>query len=201
MPSDNTHCRTGLTLVETLVSLAIIGILVAILIPAIQATREAARKTQCQGNIRQTAIALHNFHTAKDSLPSQYNETSLAYPLNEWDLFHMHSWRAVLLPYIEQSALHDSVDWKTLATDPENDSIATTVVSTFVCPSGPSASSNTGSSARHDRSKASVAFYWQRLSSGHSRRLAQEAGGFECAGLLRFSFCYDFSWPSTGYRP
>ena len=61
MPSDNTHCRTGLTLVETLVSLAIIGILVAILIPAIQATREAARKTQCQGNIRQTALALHSF--------------------------------------------------------------------------------------------------------------------------------------------
>ena len=149
MPSDNTHCRTGLTLVETLVSLAIIGILVAILIPAIQATREAARKTQCQGNIRQTALALHSFHTAKDSLPSPYNETSLASLLNEWDLFHMHSWRAVLLPYLEQSALHDSIDWKTLATDPENDSIATTVVSTFVCPSGPSASSNTGLSLIH----------------------------------------------------
>lgn len=150
MRMDDHSNRSGLTLIETLVSITIVGILAAILLPAVQAVRESARKTQCQNNLKQTALGLHALHTSKNSLPSHYNGTSLRYPLEEWDLFHMHSWRAALLPYLEQSALHDSIDWHHLATDPENESVATTVVSPYTCPSGASPSANVGWGWRHD---------------------------------------------------
>jgi len=134
----------GLTLVELLVVIAIIGLLIAILLPAVQAAREAARKTHCQNNLKQTALALHAFHNANNNLPSHYNGTSLPYPLKQWNQFHMHSWRAALLPYLEQSALHDSIDWQALATGRENESVATTVVSPYICPSGASSSTSMG---------------------------------------------------------
>src|SRR5262245_36465721 len=120
--------HVGLTLVETLVVIAIVGVLVALLLPAIQAARESARKSHCQSNLRQTALALQAFHNANSSLPSHYNGTSLSYPLDTWDQYHLHSWRAALLPYVEQSALHDSIDWRALATDRVNESAAATVV-------------------------------------------------------------------------
>lgn len=132
----------GLTLIETVVSIAIVGILVAILLPAIQAARESARKAQCQNNLKQTALALQAFHDANNNLPSHYNGTSLSYPLKPWDLLYLHSWRAALLPYLEQSALHDSIDWHALATDRVNESVATTVVSPYICPSGASPSAS-----------------------------------------------------------
>ncbi len=150
MLRNQRYIHGGLTLIETLVSIAIVGILVAILIPAVQAARESARKTHCQNNLKQTALALHAFHNANNNLPSPYNGTSLPYPLKEPDLFHMHSWRAVLLPYLEQSALHDSIDWHSLATDRENESVATTVVSPYICPSGKSPSASMGRGLRHE---------------------------------------------------
>ncbi|TWU17602.1 DUF1559 domain-containing protein [Bythopirellula polymerisocia] len=140
----------GLTLVELLVVIAIIGLLIALLLPAVQAAREAARKTHCQNNLKQTALALHAFHNANNNLPSPYNGTSLLYPIEEPDLFHMHSWRAALLPYVEQSALHNSIDWHALATDQVNESVATTVVSPYICPSGASPSESMGWGMRHE---------------------------------------------------
>lgn len=142
MRIDDHSNRRGLTIIETLVSVAIVSILVAILIPAVQAVREAARRTKCKNNLRQTALALHTFHTSKNHLPSHYNGTSLTYPRKETELFHMHSWRAALLPYIEQSALRDSIDWDSTATARKNQLVANTVVSTYICPSGASPSSS-----------------------------------------------------------
>lgn len=144
-----TKSRYGITLLELVVGLGIIGVLAAILLPAIQSARESARRTQCQNNMKQTSLAALAFHGSSGTLPSLYNGTSLSYPLTEWDLFHMHSWRVVLLPYIEQQALHDSVAWQSLATEPENKSVATTVVSTYICPSGVSPSANLGWALRH----------------------------------------------------
>lgn len=138
MLRDQRSIQGGLTLIETVVSIAIVGILVALLLPAIQAARESARKTQCQNNLKQTAFALQTFHDANNNLPSHYNGTSLSYPLNGWDQYHLHSWRAALLPYLEQSALHDSIDRHALATDRVNEPAATTVVPPYICPSGAS---------------------------------------------------------------
>lgn len=147
----------GLTLIETLVSIAIIGILVAMLIPAVQAIRAAARTKFCQNNLRQIALALHAFHDSREILPSPYNGTSLSTPLKEWDLFHMHSWRVALLPHIEQAAIHDLVDWDALATDQENDSVATTIVSSYICPSGPTPPEAMGRAWRYNFENQEVA--------------------------------------------
>ena len=136
MLRNQRYIHGGFTLIETLVSIAIVGILVAILVPAIQAARESARKAQCQNNLKQTALALQAFHDANNNLPSHYNGTTLPYPLRERDLFHMHSWRVPLLPNFEQSALKDRTNWNALATAAENAPVAQTVVSTFICPSG-----------------------------------------------------------------
>jgi prepilin-type N-terminal cleavage/methylation domain-containing protein len=89
----------GFTLVELLVVIAVIGVLVALLLPAVQGAREAARRSQCQSNLRQLGLALHNFHDAKGFFPASHNE-------NYW------SWIAHSLPYLEEGPLQDRLDFK-----------------------------------------------------------------------------------------
>ncbi len=88
----------GFTLVELLVVIAIIGILVALLLPAIQAAREAARRTQCSNNLKQLAIALQNYHDTFKKLP--YGDEGIG---NDWG----SNWRVRILPFCEQSTLYD----------------------------------------------------------------------------------------------
>jgi prepilin-type N-terminal cleavage/methylation domain-containing protein/prepilin-type processing-associated H-X9-DG protein len=148
--------RRGVTLLEMVVVIGIIGILLAIVIPAVQNARESARRTQCQNNQRQVVLAIQSFESAHGSLPSFYNGTSLAYPLKEWDLFHTHSWRVMLLPHLEQSVLRDKIEWKSFATDPINESVAQSVVSVFICPSGPDPLQNMGWGLTHASPPPSV---------------------------------------------
>jgi len=90
--------KRGFTLVELLVVIAIIGILIALLLPAVQAAREAARRAQCANNLKQTALAMHNYHNTYGSLPAG------AYGCC-WG-----TWLVALLPYIEQQALFELHD-------------------------------------------------------------------------------------------
>jgi len=128
--------RRGITLVEVLVSIGVIALLLAIVLPAVQSAREAARKTQCRNNLRQILLGTQSFHSAEGALPSLYNGTSLEYPLSEWDLFHTHSWRVELLPHLEQAALREQIQWKELATADANLGVAQTPVAVLLCPSG-----------------------------------------------------------------
>ncbi|GIW97731.1 MAG: prepilin-type N-terminal cleavage/methylation domain-containing protein [Pirellulaceae bacterium] len=128
--------RRGITMVELLVSLGVIAIIVAIALPSIQSARESARRMQCQHHLRQILLATQSRHAATGDLPSFYNGTSLEYPLHEWDLFHMHSWRVPLLRYLELAPLKDQIAWESLATSAENASVARSVVPIFLCPSG-----------------------------------------------------------------
>jgi len=92
----------GFTLVELLVVIAIIGILVALLLPAIQAAREAGRRTQCTNNLKQIGLGLQNYHDTFKKFP-----TSIAPPDWSWGL----SWIARIMPYTEQSAGYQQMSW------------------------------------------------------------------------------------------
>lgn len=115
--------RRGFTLVELLVVIAIIGVLVALLLPAIQAAREAARRTDCTNRIRQLGVAVHNYHTAMRKLPPHGDfPTAL-------------SSQARLLPYVESKAVHDLVDQTTHWRARENTRAFLTPIPFFRCPS------------------------------------------------------------------
>ncbi len=148
--------RRGITMPEVVVVVAIIGVLITITLPAIQNARESARRTQCQNNQRQILQACQSFEGVHGSFPSLYNGTSLEYPLREWDLFHMHSWRVELLPYLDQQSLRDSLTWSSLATEPINKSVAQSVVSIYVCPSGADPQTNMGWGLSHATPPTSV---------------------------------------------
>jgi prepilin-type N-terminal cleavage/methylation domain-containing protein len=133
----NRTAPKGFTLVELLVVIAIIGVLVALLLPAIQAAREAARRTQCQNQMRQIGIALQNHHDVKKQLPAGGFWDHKNYP----DTPAIHSgwgWLPKTLPYIEQSQLYAQVDFK-LAPADKNDSNNRALIQTDVpgllCPS------------------------------------------------------------------
>jgi prepilin-type N-terminal cleavage/methylation domain-containing protein len=94
--------RRGFTLVELLVVIAIIGILVALLLPAVQAAREAARRMQCSNNLKQIALGLHNYADTFQVFPSGWSEPTAA-TREAW------GWSAMMLPYVEQGSLHQQM--------------------------------------------------------------------------------------------
>ena len=98
--------RAGFTLVELLVVIAIIGILVGLLLPAVQATRESARRAQCANNLKQIGIALHLFHDGARHLPrGVYGHPDSNHPYDEDGL----GWASKLLPHLEQSVLYEQL--------------------------------------------------------------------------------------------
>ena len=112
------------SLVELLVVIAIIGVLVALLLPAVQAAREAARRMSCGNNLRQIGVAMHNHHDARKIFPvGGKSPNELA-------------WSVFLLPYMEQQAIHDLVNLGPgLYTDLNKKSVATNRIGTYLCPS------------------------------------------------------------------
>jgi prepilin-type N-terminal cleavage/methylation domain-containing protein len=136
MVKSLSRARRGFTLVELLVVIAIIGILVALLLPAVQAARESSRRSSCGNNLKQLGTAIHNYHDTYKNFPinysgnNQYNATATG-----------RSWMIGILPFMEQKTLHDQVrfDLQLGQADASgalpNTDVSKTVIATFLCPS------------------------------------------------------------------
>jgi prepilin-type N-terminal cleavage/methylation domain-containing protein len=125
----------GFTLVELLVVIAIIGILIALLLPAIQAAREAARASHCRNNLRQIGVALQNFESAHRLLPSGGQGTPPGSNVTAYDL---HSTFTLILPFLEETQLAQMMNLKFAYNDkrwPGNQAAAKTSIATLLCPS------------------------------------------------------------------
>lgn len=129
--SANRVQRRGFTLVELLVVIAIIGVLVALLLPAIQAAREAARRTDCMNRLRQLILAAHNYESAMKKLPT-HGDTDLVNNVFVGGL----SSQARLLPYMENKAVHSLVDQNAHWRAPTNANAYRTPLTFLRCPSG-----------------------------------------------------------------
>ncbi|MEO2047552.1 MAG: DUF1559 domain-containing protein [Pirellulales bacterium] len=132
--------RSGFTLVELLVVIAIIGILVALLLPAIQAARESARRTQCLSNIRQIGIALHNYESAQKVFPAgmQFDEIqngAVTFVDASGSTDFKRNWIIEILPHLEQQALYDSFDFSEYISHDINRNARSTSISSLLCPS------------------------------------------------------------------
>jgi prepilin-type N-terminal cleavage/methylation domain-containing protein/prepilin-type processing-associated H-X9-DG protein len=132
--------RKGFTLVELLVVIAIIGILIALLLPAVQAAREAARRSQCTNNLKQMALAAQNFHDTYKEFPAASHQkafnqaTASSGQRHAWDRW---SYIVTLLPFMEQQPLYDEFITNHLGkTAPwDGNKLTRTQVATIVCPS------------------------------------------------------------------
>ncbi len=127
---DRRRMRSAFTMVELLVVLAIIGILVSLLLPAVQSVREAARRMQCQNNLHQIGIALHNYHSAFRKFPPGGIEVR-----PEVRRGKQLAWSAFLLPFLEESAAYERVDFSYAFDHPVNEKVAATTIETYMCPS------------------------------------------------------------------
>ncbi len=131
--------RRGFTLVELLVVIAIIGVLVALLLPAVQAAREAARRAQCTNNLKQIGLAMHNHHDTYGELPVGMAGSLSNNGANRggWGW----AWGVYILPFMERDNLYDTVDnrifsdsgW--MGNNPEIDAAVRADIDAFVCPS------------------------------------------------------------------
>ncbi len=104
--------RRGFTLVELLVVIAIIGVLVALLLPAVQQAREAARRMQCANNLKQFGVAIHTYHDVWNKIPQapfQTTGTNSKWS-HDWG-YNVPGWQAVVLPQMEQQPLFDKISW------------------------------------------------------------------------------------------
>jgi prepilin-type processing-associated H-X9-DG protein len=109
------------------------GILVALLLPAVQSAREAARRMQCRNNLKQIVLALHNYHDTHKTFPPAYIADADGRP--------MHSWRTLILPFVEAGSIHNRYDFNLPWDSPENQAIVNQTIPFYGCPSDPNAAS------------------------------------------------------------
>lgn len=137
--------RSAFTLVELLVVIAVIGVLIALLLPAVQAAREAARRSQCANNLRQDALAVQNYMSAQKSTP----------PAVDWTLSSSASWSSLarLLPYMEQASLSNLIDFRfnysDVANAPQHAQVTAMKIPMYFCPDEENGEPKVGSKQSH----------------------------------------------------
>lgn len=121
--------RSGFTLIELLVAIGIISLLIALILPAVQMARESARKMQCRNNLKQLALALHQYHDAFQAFPLNYGNGPYT------DQNTGASWLQQILPFVDQANLHGKIRFGRPLSDPENTAVAQMAIPLFLCPS------------------------------------------------------------------
>ena len=171
MTANRSKIIRGFTLVELLVVIAIIGVLIALLLPAVQQAREAARRIQCQNHLKQIGLAIHNYHDIHLALPpghvvqqsdSDWSGGSSDPNVESW------GWGALILPFIEQGALYDRAGiGKGTLLENVADPVALTPVASYRCPS------DTGPAVGTGRVYTNWALSNYKGSYGHRHRAIQ----------------------------
>src|SRR5262245_40018483 len=135
--------RPGFTLIELLVVIAIFGILIALLMPAVQQARESARRSQCANNLKQLGLAIHNYESVHRVIPPAY----IGDPIADGSAFGVSycdeyrngppgwAWGTLLLPFLEQEVVYHSFDLNLPCWAPANRTSARTRIGVFLCPS------------------------------------------------------------------
>lgn len=136
MASPHSPVRRGFTLIELLVVIAIIGVLVALLLPAVQQARSSARGVQCRNNLKQIGLALHNYAETHSVLPpsSTTDVEQGVWRDRPWR-YHLHSWASLILPNLDQSNAQNQINYNVSSLDPANRQVASLIISTYRCPS------------------------------------------------------------------
>ncbi len=116
--------RAAFTLIELLVVISVIAVLIALLLPAVQAAREAARRTQCVNNEKQIGLALHNYHESRQCLPP-----SSMGGIGDFSALSQ------ILPFLEQSPMYNALNFSLPDSDPSNNTVLMSKINGFICPS------------------------------------------------------------------
>jgi prepilin-type N-terminal cleavage/methylation domain-containing protein/prepilin-type processing-associated H-X9-DG protein len=139
---NSTERRGGFTLIELLVVIAIIAVLIALLLPAVQSAREAARRIQCTNNVKQIGLGLHNYHSTHNTFPLGRSCTGAGAGnlpnCGVWDGYSAH---ALLLGYMEQGNIYNTINFSLSSTQLANSTAVVTKINSFLCPSDANAGS------------------------------------------------------------
>jgi prepilin-type processing-associated H-X9-DG protein len=132
----------GMTLVELLAVIAIVGVLIALLLPAVQAARETARRLKCSNNLKQLALAVHSYAAShREYLPAlvrvPFDANGRSPPRSGYSDADSICWRATLLPFHERQSQYDAIEFRQSATSAANASIAAMILAEHQCPSTP----------------------------------------------------------------
>ena len=131
MTSPSSRNR-GFTLIELLVVIAIIGVLIALLLPAVQAAREAARRIQCTNNLKQLGLGIHNYESTNGALPPPFVLTGSGSTIRWSNGWSVHG---RILPYLEQNSIYNAMNFTLRYSTPDNATICAVSINGFLCPS------------------------------------------------------------------
>ena len=126
--------RRGFTLIELLVVISIIAVLIGLLLPAVQAAREAARRVQCVNNLKQMGLALHNYHDTVGAFPMGYVARS-RFVDGATDTAPGWGWGTMILPQLEQRVVFNAVNFSLSVEAPQNVTAVVSMLTTYICPS------------------------------------------------------------------